>query len=282
VIVWLLSGRNARALQPPRAYGEAAAGGRGLCSCPAAPQGVPSVLAGPCRCTPPSALALAWPDDKLRRACRLKHPRWLQSVVVAGHSSRPSRGSPQGRGSGQPRPCQDRGHGRRDPAEDGKIDSERLEVEAAEPVRSAGDSRYIFTVNPAGPTSGICYPIRTAAPLVLRRQQDRCRRTCPNGRITTALVDPDGPGLVTEAIPGPTLHAWVGSADQHPVGWCQSCGPRATDQAGEVIGCVGSAVLQRLERAHNFADREPITLAPTVEPDLGKRGSAQRFLVVPW
>jgi hypothetical protein len=81
-------------------------------------------------------------------------------------------------------------------------------VEAAEPVRSSGDSRYIFTVNPAGPTSSICYPIRTAAPLVLRRQQDRCRRTCPNGRITTALVDPDGSGLVTEAIPDPTLHAW--------------------------------------------------------------------------
>jgi hypothetical protein len=45
--------------------------------------------------------------------------------------------------------------GRRDPAEDGKIDSERLGVGAAEPVRSSGDSRYIFTANPAGPTSSI-------------------------------------------------------------------------------------------------------------------------------
>jgi hypothetical protein len=61
---------------------------------------------------------------------------------------------------------------------------------------------------PGGTREQICYPIRTAAPLVLRRQQDRCRRTCPNGRITTALVDPDGSGLVTKAIPDPTLHAW--------------------------------------------------------------------------
>jgi len=37
-----------------------------------------------------------------------------------------------------------------------------------------------------------------------------------------------------------------------------------------------------LERTHNFTEREPITLAPTVERDLGKRRSAQRFLVVPW
>jgi hypothetical protein len=36
------------------------------------------------------------------------------------------------------------------------------------------------------------------------------------------------------------------------------------------------------KRAHNFAGREPITLAPTVGRDLGKRASAQRFLVVPW
>jgi len=34
------------------------------------------------------------------------------------------------------------------------------------------------------------------------------------------------------------------------------------------------------ERTHNFAKREPIPLAPTVERDLGERGSAQRFLVV--
>jgi len=37
-----------------------------------------------------------------------------------------------------------------------------------------------------------------------------------------------------------------------------------------------------LKRAHNVARREPITSALTVERDLGKRWSAQRFLVVPW
>jgi hypothetical protein len=36
------------------------------------------------------------------------------------------------------------------------------------------------------------------------------------------------------------------------------------------------------KRAHNFAEGEPITLAPTVERELGKRWFAQRFLVVPW
>jgi hypothetical protein len=36
------------------------------------------------------------------------------------------------------------------------------------------------------------------------------------------------------------------------------------------------------ERAHNFAEREPITLTLTVTRDLGKRRFAQRFLVVPW
>ena len=37
-----------------------------------------------------------------------------------------------------------------------------------------------------------------------------------------------------------------------------------------------------VRRTHNFAEREPITLTPTVERDLGIRRSAQRFLVVPW
>jgi hypothetical protein len=36
------------------------------------------------------------------------------------------------------------------------------------------------------------------------------------------------------------------------------------------------------KRTHNFAEREPITLVPTVGRDLGKRRFAQRFLVVPW
>ena len=45
---------------------------------------------GPCRCPPPSAVALAWPDDKLRCVCGPKHPRWLQDVLAAGHSSRSS------------------------------------------------------------------------------------------------------------------------------------------------------------------------------------------------
>jgi hypothetical protein len=45
---------------------------------------------------------------------------------------------------------------------------------------------------------------------------------------------------------------------------------------------VGSAVMQRIERTHNVAGREPITLTPTVGRELGKRRSAQRFLVVPW
>jgi hypothetical protein len=35
-------------------------------------------------------------------------------------------------------------------------------------------------------------------------------------------------------------------------------------------------------RAHNFAEREPITYASTVGRDLGKRRFAQRFPVVPW
>jgi hypothetical protein len=39
---------------------------------------------------------------------------------------------------------------------------------------------------------------------------------------------------------------------------------------------------QGLKRAHNFAEGEPITLTPTVGRELGKRGFAQRFLVVPW
>jgi hypothetical protein len=107
-------------------------------------------------------------------------------------------------------------------------------VEAAEPVRSSGDSRYIFTVNPAGPTSSICYPIRTAAPLVLRRQQDRCRRTCPNGRITTALVDPDGSGLVTKAIPDPSIRGDSALQRSGTHTWTQRRSPpfRATPTQG--------------------------------------------------
>jgi hypothetical protein len=35
-------------------------------------------------------------------------------------------------------------------------------------------------------------------------------------------------------------------------------------------------------RTHNVAEREPITSAPTVGRELGKRRSAQRFPVVPW
>jgi hypothetical protein len=36
------------------------------------------------------------------------------------------------------------------------------------------------------------------------------------------------------------------------------------------------------KRTHNFAEREPITLALTVGRELGKRRFAQRFPVVPW
>jgi hypothetical protein len=36
------------------------------------------------------------------------------------------------------------------------------------------------------------------------------------------------------------------------------------------------------KKTHNFAERERITLAPTVGSELGKRRFAQRFLVVPW
>jgi hypothetical protein len=43
-----------------------------------------------------------------------------------------------------------------------------------------------------------------------------------------------------------------------------------------------STIVQCIRRTHNCASREPITLAPTVKHDLGKRASAQRFLVVPW
>ena len=128
---------------------------------------------------------------------------------------------PVGRRTGADRanrtPARIGGQGRRDPADDGKLDSERLGVEAAEPVRSAVDSRYIFTANQAGPTSSICYPIRTAAPWPSDGSKIAPPHGAPNGRTTTALVDPDASGFVTEASPDPTLHAWVGSADQHPV-----------------------------------------------------------------
>jgi hypothetical protein len=123
----------------------------------------------------------------------------------------------RGRGSGQPPPCEARGQGRRAQQEAAKIDSERLGVEAAEPVRSAIDSRYISTANLTGPKSSICYPIRTAAPTGPPTAARSLPPHVPNGRITTALVDPDGSGFVTEAIPDPTLHAWWGSVDQYPV-----------------------------------------------------------------
>jgi hypothetical protein len=37
-----------------------------------------------------------------------------------------------------------------------------------------------------------------------------------------------------------------------------------------------------LRRAHNFAEGEPITSAPTVGRDLREGRSAQRFPLVPW
>src|SRR5215211_8092820 len=44
-------------------------------------------LVGPART--PLRNSLAWPDEKLRSLCRLKHPRWPQDAVAAGHSLRP-------------------------------------------------------------------------------------------------------------------------------------------------------------------------------------------------
>jgi hypothetical protein len=48
------------------------------------------------------------------------------------------------------------------------------------------------------------------------------------------------------------------------------------------MACSGMFGAWHEKRTHYFAEREPITLAPTVGHDLGKRRSAQRFLVVPW
>ena len=41
-------------------------------------------------------------------------------------------------------------------------------------------------------------------------------------------------------------------------------------------------VAGHIGRTYTFAEREPITSAPTVGRELGKRQSAQRFPVVPW
>ena len=202
-------------------------------------------------------------------------------MLAAGHSSRSSRGSPHGRRSGQPHPCQDRGQGRRDPAEDGKIDSERLgsrppsrfdRPETADtssrPTRR--DQRAVSAIRsellPLWFSAGskIAAAVRAPTAGSPRPRRPRRLRFGDQGHLR-----PDAACL-------------VGSLDQHPVAWYQSCGTRATDQAAEVIGRVGSAGLQRLERAHNFAEREPITSAPTVTRDLGKRRLAQRFPVVPW
>src|SRR4029450_7943677 len=53
--------------------------------------------------------------------------------------------------------------------------------------------------------------------LVLRRQQDRSAARAPTAGSPPPPSTPDGPGFMTAAIPGPTLHTLVGSADQHPV-----------------------------------------------------------------
>jgi hypothetical protein len=53
-------------------------------------QGGPGILAR--RSLPvrhPFRCPLAWPDEQLGSICGPQHPRWLQEVVVAGHSSRP-------------------------------------------------------------------------------------------------------------------------------------------------------------------------------------------------
>jgi hypothetical protein len=50
-----------------------------------------------------------------------------------------------------------------------------------------------------------------------------------------------------------------------------------------IMACSREATSIELERERiTFVEREPITSAPTVGRELGKRRSAQRFLVVPW
>jgi hypothetical protein len=182
------------------------------------------------------------------------------------------------------RAAADRGQRRRDPAEGGGQDRRRA---------TGGRGRRAGSIRPS--------TADTSSPPTRRdrRAASATRTAAPTGPPTAARsLPPHGPQRPTAGSPPPSstptapalyrghprpdAACLVGSADQHPVAWCQSCGPRATDQAAEVIGRVGSAVMQRLERAHTFADREPITLLPTVGRDLGRRRSAQRFLVVPW
>jgi hypothetical protein len=233
------------------------------------------------RCTPPSAVALAWPDDKLRCVCGPKHPRWLQDVLAAGHSSRSSRGSRHGRGSGQPHPAriEDKvaatqqktarsiasgwGRGRRAGS---IVRRQQIRLHG----QPGGTNEQYLLSDPNCCPSGSPTAARSLPPYVPQRQDHHRPRRPRRLRFGD------------QGHPRPDAACLVGSVDQHPVAWCQSCGTRAPDQAAAVIGRVGSAVLQRLERAHNFAEREPITSVLTVGRHLGKRRSAQRFPVVPW
>jgi len=142
VIVWLLAGWSARAPQPPKGYGEAAAGGQGLWSCRQQHKAslrslpIPSSLrhrAGLAR-----RQASVRPRAETSEVASVRGCGWPQFLSL-------HRGAARGRGSSQPHPCEAQGQGRRDPAgggqdrqradrQDGRALPEELSAEPASPA----------------------------------------------------------------------------------------------------------------------------------------------------
>ncbi len=188
-------GRNA-STTAARAYGEAAAGRQGRCSCrqqhKASLRSLPMhssfrQSAGLARRQ--ASVGLRAETSEVASACGCGWPQFLTSL---------GRCAPR---IGQPHPCEARGQRRRDPAEGGGQDRRRA---AGGRGRRAGSIRPSTADTSSPPTRRdrrAASATRTAAPSGPPTAEDRCRRTGPNGRITTALVDPDGSGSVTEAIP---------------------------------------------------------------------------------